>query len=53
LTPKVADFAGIVVGDQKVCTSGAHKLKIYYSKLFENTNNGGNVDTIVFHNCSF
>jgi len=38
----VANFAGTVVGDQKVCLSGGDKFQIYYGKLFENTNNGTN-----------
>jgi len=37
----IADFAGTVVGDQIVCTSGAKNLTNYYCKLFENTNNDG------------
>ena len=39
----VSVFAGTVVGDQKVCTSGANNLKNYYCKLFENTNVGTNI----------
>ncbi|MBK8983329.1 MAG: hypothetical protein IPM38_13660 [Ignavibacteria bacterium] len=42
LTFSAADYAGSVVGDQKVCVSGEFKSNILYSKLFENTNNGGN-----------
>ncbi|MBS1517599.1 MAG: hypothetical protein JSS91_05890 [Bacteroidetes bacterium] len=42
LAINAADFAGTFAGDQKVSTSGDSNMKIYYSKLFENTNNGGN-----------
>jgi len=38
-----SDFAGTVVGGQKVCTSGGYKLMINFSKLFENTINGKNL----------
>ena len=40
LSCSAADFAGTVVGDQKVCLSGGDKFQIYYGKLFENTSNG-------------
>jgi len=46
----VANFAGTVVGDQKVCINGGYKFQIYYGKLFENTNNGTKSITFAFFN---